>query len=269
MIHLIESAKPSLMARQKLRRWQADIDRIPSYADRVDEAKKKFESRNEPHNATFQSVRDALSRMCSGARRCCYCEDSVADEVEHIRPKSLYPEVCFAWHNYLYACGPCNGPKNDKFAVLFGPARIVLDVARKRHTPIVPPPPGDPAIIDPRREDPLSFLFLDLLDTFWFSPVAARGTEEFERAEYTIKTLRLNIREYLPWARAQAYNSYRARLKEYIADRDGGAPRSQLTRIIRGIQTMDHPTVWAEMKRQHDSRKLRALFSKAPEARGW
>ncbi len=32
---------------------------------------------------------------------------------------------------------------------------------------------------------------------------------------------------------------------------------------------MDHPTVWAEMKRQHDGRKLRELFRKAPEALKW
>jgi 5-methylcytosine-specific restriction endonuclease McrA len=258
-----------LQARNQLRRWQADIDEIPDYADRVDEAERTFKSRNRARDVTFRVVRDTLTTMCSGARRCCYCEDSAADEVEHIKPKNLYPEVCFAWHNYLYACGPCNGPKNDRFAILFGPTRTLLEVARRPKAPVVPPPPGEPALIDPRHEDPLRFMFLDLLDTFWFSPVAAKGTEDFERAQYTIKVLRLNVREYLPKARAQAYKSYRARLKEYITDRDSGAPHSQLTRIILGIQRMDHPTVWAEMKRQHDSRRLRDLFRSAPEARGW
>ena len=47
-----------------------------------------------------------------------YCEDSVADEVEHFRPKDLYPDVVFAWRNYLYACGQCNGGKNNRFSIV-------------------------------------------------------------------------------------------------------------------------------------------------------
>ena len=33
--------------------------------------------------------------MCAGAKRCMYCEDSAADEVEHHLPKNLYPEFVF------------------------------------------------------------------------------------------------------------------------------------------------------------------------------
>lgn len=268
MIQLREVQLP-LKVRGTLRRWQADIDKVVSYEERVAEADRKFKSRNTLRDTTFQCVREALTQMCSGACRCCYCEDSAADEVEHIKPKSLYPEVCFVWPNYLYACGLCNGPKNNRFSVLSVPSRAIVEVARKPKAPVAPPVPGDPVLIDPRHEDPLTFMSLDLVSTFWFSPIAPRGTEEFERATYTIKVLRLNVREYLPRARKQAYSSYESRLELYVSCRDAKAPRSQLTHIIRGIQTMDHPTVWAEMKRQHDGRRLRALFGKAPEALGW
>jgi uncharacterized protein (TIGR02646 family) len=268
MILLPETAPP-LSARRQLRRWQAELDGLASYRERVEAASATFKTRNTPRNPTFRSVREALTTMCSGAKRCGYCEDSAADEVEHIQPKNLYPELCFVWSNYLYACGPCNGPKGHDFALFHGPRRVVRNVARARNAPVVPPPAGEPVLLDPRREDPLQFLALDLLDTFLFSPFAAPGTEAFERAQYTIRVLRLNAREHLPVARAQAYTSYRARLKEYIAERDAGAPRSQLHRILLGIRAMDHPTVWAEMKRQHDIRSLRALFAKAPEALGW
>jgi hypothetical protein len=37
----------------------------------------------------------------------------VTDEAEHINPKDLYLERVFDWANYLYACGPCNGPKSN------------------------------------------------------------------------------------------------------------------------------------------------------------
>ena len=31
--------------------------------------------------------------MCSGAERCHYCEDSKADEVEHLLPKDAYIQI--------------------------------------------------------------------------------------------------------------------------------------------------------------------------------
>ena len=74
--------------------------------EQVKAAKTLFKSRNRKENRTFAAVRKELADLCSGSRRCMYCDDSVADEVEHFRPKDLYPEVVFAWMNYLYACGP-------------------------------------------------------------------------------------------------------------------------------------------------------------------
>ena len=99
----------------KLAEYQADVDAQSTYKAQVVRAKSRFSLRNRKTNVAFVAVRDKLTKMCSGARRCMYCEDSVADEVEHFKPKDLYPEVVFAWMNYLYACGPCNGPKNNQF----------------------------------------------------------------------------------------------------------------------------------------------------------
>lgn len=80
--------------------YQKDVDTKLDYAQRVSAAKRLFKLRNISKNKTFQLVRATLDKMCSGARRCCYCEDSCADEVEHIRPKDLYPELVFVWENY-------------------------------------------------------------------------------------------------------------------------------------------------------------------------
>jgi hypothetical protein len=208
--------------------------------------------------------------MCSGARRCGYCEDSAADEVEHIKPKDLYPETTFIWENYLYACGPCNGPKNNQFAVFASATGKLIDVARKRNDPIVPPTPGDPVLIDPRREDPLAFMELDLLGTFYFLPIGPVDSRDYVRATYTISVLRLNDRDYLPVARAEAYRSYRARLSEYITRRGRRASRRHLDDLVRAVRRMGHPTVWREMKRQHKSSpELNDLFQQAPEALNW
>ena len=93
---------------------QSDIDKVTTYAGQVSKGKQLWKSKNRTH---FRRVRDKLESLCVGKRRCNYCEDSVADEVEHIKPKDLYPEFVFVWDNYLFACGNCNGPKSSRFAV--------------------------------------------------------------------------------------------------------------------------------------------------------
>lgn len=111
---------------------QTAIDSLPRIPDRVTAAKQQFESENRTSNNTFKEIKVVLTNMCAGARRCMYCEDSVADEVEHIKPKNLYPEEVFVWLNYLYACGPCNGPKQDKFAVYSAASGRHTNVTRRK-----------------------------------------------------------------------------------------------------------------------------------------
>ncbi len=91
-----------------------------------------------------------------------YCEDNEADEIEHLWPKSLYPDRTFRWDNHFFVCGPCNGPKNNHFPVLSAQTGCIVDVSRRRGAPVVPPEPGRMMLLDPRRDDPLRFLVLDL-----------------------------------------------------------------------------------------------------------
>jgi uncharacterized protein (TIGR02646 family) len=208
--------------------------------------------------------------MCSGARRCAYCEDSAADEVEHVRPKDLYPQVVFAWSNYIYACGPCNGRKGSQFAVLGPNGATAIEVSRKQHDPVVPPLEGEPALIDPRLEDATRLMLLDLVDTYVFTPLAAEGTRDHARADYTIRTLRLNLRPELVRARREAYLDYVGRVRHYQHERDRDAPADRLEELRDGIQRRQHPTVWREMQRQRERLPdLRKLFADVPEAVAW
>lgn len=255
-----------------LRSWQNQINALPAYQDQVAEGKARFSSRNRADNATFRHVREVLTRMCQGARRCAYCEDSVADEVEHIKPKDLYPEAVFEWDNYLYACGPCNGPKNNQFAVLSGQPPQLTDVTRASGAPVIPPPSGQPALIDPRREDPLHFLFLDLLNTFAFTvrDDPSLSVADQIRADYTIRVLRLNVRDYLVDARRTAFGNYRARLVEYITEKQNGASAQALNLRREELLKVGHQTVWREIQRQQASYPpLSSLFAQAPEALTW
>lgn len=254
---------------EKLKEWQDAVDAISDYAVRVAEAKRQFGQRNKPDNAVFRVVRYYLQGICSGAARCVYCEDSMADEVEHIRPKDLYPEVVFVWDNYIYACGPCNGRKNNKFAVFVVGSGVLLEVTRKSNAPVIPPARGQMVFINPRRDDGLKMMELEL-ETGWLFPAGRGNSKKHQRAKYTIETLGLNTREKLLKARADAYRDYCALLCEYIKRRDDGALPAQLTDLINFLKGRQHPTVWAEMKRQHSLiKELNDLFIQAPEALNW
>lgn len=269
MIRLARVSLPSGTLNE-LQHLQARVDGIVNYEQRVSTAKVQFSRSNTTGNSTFTEVKKALTKMCSGARRCVYCEDSYADEVEHIKPKDIYPEETFLWENYIYACGPCNGPKNNQFAVFSTTTGTLIDVTRKRSDPVVEPEPGSPVLINPRWEDPLRFMSLDLLGTFIFLPTKPKGSKDHQRAEYTIRVLRLNARDVLLKARKEAYDSYEARLSRYITAQEKGESAAQLKNRVRALKRMQHPTVWKEMKRQHDLIPgLKQLFDEVPEALAW
>lgn len=269
MIQLRRVSLPSETLKE-LRTFQKKIDVVPDYAAKVTVAKAHFSLKNKSKNRTFVEVKKGLTKMCAGARRCVYCEDSYADEVEHIKPKNLYPEATFVWDNYAYACGPCNGPKNNRFAVFSSATGLLTDVTRGHSASIVAPDRGSPALINPRWEDPLKFMELDLLDTFLFIPTKPKGSKDCERAEYTIEVLKLNDRDVLLKARKEAYDSYEARLSQYITLRERGEVATKLRSRVRALKRMHHPTVWKEMKRQHHLiPDLDRLFSAAPEALDW
>jgi hypothetical protein len=249
---------------------QTQVDQGESHGTRVTLARALFSRRNRKDDRIFRVVRETLSKMCSGAQRCGYCEDSAADEVEHIKPKHLFPNEVFLWENYLYACGPCNGPKNNKFAVFDLETGNVVHITRLWAATATAPPTGDPVLIDPRQEDPLHFFELDLRDTFQFVPAFELNALERQRAVYTEQILRLNERDLLVQARKTAYGSYVARLKEYVAEKKNNPNSPRLSLYVRGLQRMDHPTVWREIQRQRQRiNVLSKLFEDAPEALEW
>lgn len=252
-----------------LANYQQEVDGAGAYAEQVAKAKDIWGARR--RNRPFDEVKNVLTEMCSGARRCGYCEDSMADEVEHIWPKDLYPDRTFVWENYLYACGPCNGPKNNRFAIL--PDANPTQKKELSHPDAgpVPPPTGRPVLIDPRIEDPLQFLWLDVTGTFAFTPVEDdESTISWKRADYTIDVLNLNRRDALIEARRNAYGSYRSRLFEYVTRMENNEDEAQLQAIEQEIKREGHPTVWREMKRQQVFiSELKDLFDRAPQTLNW
>ena len=99
--------------------------------------------------------------------KCMYCESKVTHidygDVEHIKPKSKFPDLTYEWSNLGYACGRCNrSGKGDKY---------------------------DNDFIDPYQDDPENYLFPS------GSIIFAR--EGNKRGEITIDFVKLNRPELL------------------------------------------------------------------------
>ncbi len=275
----LPDVKPDQRILNSLQEWQDVVNGQTGFEEQSALAKTSFSQKNKKGNHTFDEVKKALTQMCSGARRCVYCEDSVVDEVEHIYPKDLYPEKVFDWNNYVYACGNCNGPKNNKFAVFRSDTEEFQTVNPPHGTPAIRPPAGEAVLINPRVENPLEYCMLDLEDTFKFVIIKPKGSKDYQRATYTFEeVLRLSHveREFLRQARQEAFHDYSARLRTYVQFRDAGKPQQQLDNMIDQLKKKGHPTVWKEMQRYHRlnrlieiDRDLDTLFQQAPEALDW
>jgi hypothetical protein len=276
MLQISNTIQPKADILQTLSTFQKEIDDLTTFEARSKKAKELFAIRNKKGNKVFDAIKVSLLQISPGIERCIYCEDSKCDEVEHIYPKDLYPHFCFLWTNYVYACGTCNGPKNNQFAVFRHDNGQYQEVnpANNREQ-VSEPPSGEIVLINPRVENPLDFCQLDL-ETFKFNIIAKPNTKDYKRADYTFNTvLRLNDkREYLRRQRENAYENYKARLHSYTTQKNNGADRTKLNRMIENLKREAHPTVWKEMQRQYLSKSLKDselqnYFQQSPEALSW
>lgn len=225
---------------------QREIDNLPAYKSRVELADKKFNSKP---SGLFRRVRDALEISCGDLVRCGYCEDSCADEVEHVWPKAFFPDKTFLIANYLFACGRCNPTKGNKFAIWS--ATGWLDLKQQRESlGYIQPPVSQSKFIDPVSENPLDLIWLDLAGgSFRFTEIADPGTIEYERADFTITTLRLN-KGVLVRARQNAYSGFVDRMNMYVQRKIAGDSPDQLACRLTELRRSPHQTVRFEMARQ-------------------
>lgn len=270
MIRLPTLALPNDTA-QALGQLQIAVDGIGDYSGRVTAGKTAFGQHNKKTNAVFKIVREKLYELAGKTRRCAYCEDSMGDEVEHVAPKDLYPEKVFTWENYVYACGPCNGSnKRSKWKIFDGNGTIV-DVTRRPKAPVVAPVTGNPLFINPRSEEPMDFLQLDIAGgTFAFVPKFGIGPTERERALYTRTLVGLNTRAGIVERRRQAYVFFRSALESYDHEKTINGSAAKLAEIEQTVRNTDHRSVWKEMQRQRAViAELTPLFSRNPESLNW
>jgi uncharacterized protein (TIGR02646 family) len=63
-------------------------------------------------------IKEALQKMYNNL--CCYCEAHINPtttfgQIEHLKPKSKFPDLCFSWDNLHLSCEICNIKKSDKW----------------------------------------------------------------------------------------------------------------------------------------------------------
>ena len=63
-----------------------------------------------PTDARWREFRHELTEEFDNL--CAYCEETDRGEVDHFRPKKLYPALVYAWSNWLFACRACNQAKS-------------------------------------------------------------------------------------------------------------------------------------------------------------
>lgn len=141
--------------RRALEGYQKQVDSAGDYAARVAAGRRLFGNRSRQSNPVFRRVRGRLADICAGARRCGYCEDSAADEIEHIKPRDLYPETVFSMGElsaFLWIVQSeqeqllCRAPRRQGRGRHEAEARPGPPAAQRRAGPDRPAPRGSLAI---------------------------------------------------------------------------------------------------------------------------
>lgn len=293
MLHLTHR-NLSAQSQNHLDARQADIDNKIPFDVKAKRAGSLWDAKtgSEAGSLAFTEIKDMLISMCIGVEICNYCEQSEASDIEHILPKSLFPDQAFRWTNYLLACKKCNTTHKSDAIYIFDPANSANAIWVERGTV---PTTTDYAFIQPRLENPMEWMQLNLKDfLFYARPPHAPGTRGFEKVERTLEILALNNRSSLVKYRTDAFGNYKRLLREYVAVKNAtthqelenavtGDPEvnhranfvNEQQRILDALQnsikTGEHFTIWREMIRQQNAlpNLIQQLFQQAPEALTW
>jgi uncharacterized protein (TIGR02646 family) len=291
MIQLDSNITISKETEEVLEKLQAIIDCEVSFEDQVTKAQSLWSSmKKKLGEKAFDELKVKLREQCVFVGTCNYCEESESSDIEHIAPKSFFPEQTFKWENYLLACKNCNsGFKLDQCFVL-DDLGDVISVPRK-----IEPPFKELAFINPKTEDPNNFMILDTTYTFKFMVFDDLSKKDQNKAQKTIDILGLDVRDTLIVSRKEtAIHLYqRLELLSRILKADSIeeiismlAPNDDLVdpdvslemfkdetknNFMRQIQKHKHPSVWYAIKKVESkmSPKWKKLFDEIPEALMW
>jgi hypothetical protein len=150
-----------------------------------------------------KNIKDALAVETSD--RCAYCDGEMKayypGDVEHILPKSLFPEKVVEWENLTLACYWCNNEKKDWYSA---------------HNPL----------LNPYDDDPEEHLL------FWGDLVLAQPGSL--RGEVTVRQLKL-YRQELVLARRERIEAVHQMVSNWAK-----APEGEVADVLRGFILEDY-----------------------------
>ncbi|WP_428664060.1 HNH endonuclease [Runella sp.] len=275
---------------QELDNLQFKVDNELTFAKKVEKAQSLWNSKGGVKGKqAFEKITTRLYGLCVSEGICNYCEQSEANDVEHIYPKSFFPDKAFQWENYLLACKQCNsGYKLDKCHVLDADNELI--VVNRGTEPLS----KIGAFINPRTENPNEFMILNLM-TFKFDTIPGLSKRDINKVKSTLEILELNKRDPLLVTRKSAARYYYEMLERLVRilevltieelqnlltpcdDRfDLTQPLESIKDEIKisykkSIGNHQHPSVWYSIKMIESkvNTKWKKLFDKIPEALTW
>ena len=179
---MLKTQRPDL-----LNTLQTELDNRQNAVNEGQAGDSPWKDFREKHKESYKDLKDILQAMFH--RKCAYCEGIDASHIEHYWPQSPSPQNAgkgtpakmFVWDNLLLACGTCNG--------------FECKASRMEWYD------GDkPKLINPCQDDPICYLDINLMEgpqVGWgfILPRAGLSQDDSDRAEYTIRLLKLNQRE--------------------------------------------------------------------------
>lgn len=174
------------------RRLQRHTDAIVASPHPKEAAEKRYASARKTQ--WFGEVLSKLRTMAGPGEPCMLCDANEATDVEHYRPKSVFPERAFQWENLLWGCSACNRFKGSRF-----------------------PPDTEPGgqILNPVEDAVWDYFFIDQFGTL--TPVWRPALDAFDpRAASTRDVLRLD-RQTLQERRLRRLKSLRTAVEDTLA----------------------------------------------------
>lgn len=272
---------------QHLHQAQEKIDQLPSYYQKVKQAKVLWQSKKKTkaQKAAFNRIEKALQK---GGSHCHYCEGALGTSIEHFYPRGFYPNLTFVWENYLWSCQACNTQyKGAKFAIFTSSGSAPITPLVKDRS-FVPPVNQDAVCLNPRVDDVLDYWDLDL-STGHYTVQPNLDARAQARAQYTLDLLQLNNRPSLVRGRKKAYLDYQQLLEAAAALHQQPTaayiktllPKKQASFYNQALEKqqalalqylhqqfvlLPYKNVWKSMQQQTAHQKL---FEKSPATQNW
>lgn len=211
MIHIEKDKTPPSMLVQNKYKWTEELkNNIAKYGD-YEKIPLSIKNAMWVHYR-HHDIKEKL--FASSHQKCAFCEAKPAEsgniEVEHFKPKSLYPELAFEWDNFLPVCRKCNDSKSNHDT-------------------------GKEPIVDPSSDDP------ETIFTYNFINIVPKDDKN-EIATKTIEICDLNS-ERLYEARAKllkALCSHEKQVKAWVKEiLSADTDRKRINRINRLRDSME------------------------------